>query len=277
MVGSGLKSSMSSYVTLVFFILRSIVLIRRAPEEQGAKVTAHYNSSNKNLEPLLEQFGDKVQAIQADLTIESAVCELFETASSSFGIVQIIIVNHAVWPLSNEPVVQMSLDQWKSTIDINLTASFLTCREFLKGLRDASDDIKAYASILFIGSSSGKFGEFGHADYSASKSAMMYGLTLTLKNEIVKIAPKGRVNCVAPGWVKTPMVAVALNDPEVAYHAMATTPLKKVGLTSDIAGQVAVLSSPRISGHVSGQVIMVTGGMEGNISRDRQRNTKSDN
>ncbi|KAG6830362.1 hypothetical protein H0H87_008308 [Tephrocybe sp. NHM501043] len=190
--------------------------------KQGAKVTAHYNSSNKNLEPILSQYGEKVQSLQADLTVEDAVAKLFESASSHFGPVQIIIVNHAIWPISSEPVVQMSLDQWRSTIDINLTASFLVCREFLKGLQSASESAKDYASILFIGSSSGKFGEFGHADYSASKSAMMYGFTLTLKNEIVKIAPKGRVNCVAPGWVRTPMVAEALNDPEVAYRAIAT-------------------------------------------------------
>ena len=51
---------------------------------------------------------------------------------------------------------------------------------------------------------------------------MMYGLTMTLKNEIVKYAPKGRVNCVAPGWVDTPMAAEALKNPKVIYQALAT-------------------------------------------------------
>jgi len=232
-------------------------------------VTAHYNSSNKTLQPLVAGYGsDRIQDIQADLTVESDVLQLFSQASSSFGPVQVVIVNHGVWPAVDQPVVQMSLDQWKSTLDINLTSSFLVCREFLKGLQAAPMALKACASILFIGSSSGKFGEFGHADYSASKSAMMYGLTLTLKNEIVKIAPKGRVNCIAPGWVKTPMAENALKDPKVVYRAMATTPLRKFGLPSDIASQVAVLSSPRISGHVSGQVIMITGGMEGELCED---------
>jgi len=93
----------------------------------------------------------------------------------------------------------------------------------------------------------------------------MYGLTLSLKNEIVKIAPKGRVNCIAPGWVKTPMAEDALKDPLVVYRALATTPLKKVGLTSDVASQIAILSSRAVSGHISGEVIMVTGGMEGRL------------
>ncbi|EEB87917.1 hypothetical protein MPER_14523, partial [Moniliophthora perniciosa FA553] len=71
------------------------------------------------------------------------------------------------------------------------------------------------ASIVFVASSAGKYGEAMHADYSASKSAMMYGLTLTLKNEIVKIVPKGRVNCEAPGWVHTPLATEAIKDPMV--------------------------------------------------------------
>jgi NAD(P)-dependent dehydrogenase (short-subunit alcohol dehydrogenase family) len=59
--------------------------------------------------------------------------------------------------------------------------------------------------------------------HNAFFAAMMYGLTMTLKNEIVKIAPKGRVNCVAPGWVDTPMAADALKNPNVIYQALATS------------------------------------------------------
>jgi NAD(P)-dependent dehydrogenase (short-subunit alcohol dehydrogenase family) len=81
----------------------------------------------------------------------------------------------------------------------------------------------------------------------------MYGLTLTLKNEIVHIAPRARVNCVAPGWVKTPMAAEAFRNPEILYRALATTPLKKVATPRDVANQVLVLSSTTISGHVTGE------------------------
>ncbi|KAL0952832.1 hypothetical protein HGRIS_007057 [Hohenbuehelia grisea] len=195
----------------------------------------------------------------------------------------------------------MSLDQWKHTLDTNLTSSFLVAREMLRGL-DAPgvvDEVKDKASIVLIGSTAGKYGEAGHADYAATKSgefgfsrlatydssprlaslltprnanniyppftAMMYGLTLTLKNEIVKIAPKGRVNCIAPGWVKTPMAEKTLQDKVVVQRALATTPLKKVAEPLDVANQILVVSSPTLSGHVSGQVIMVEGGMEGRL------------
>lgn len=81
----------------------------------------------------------------------------------------------------------------------------------------------------------------------------MYGLTLSLKNEIVRIAPRGRVNCVAPGWTRTPMAEEALRRPEIVYRALATTPLKKVAQPRDIANQILVLASQTTSGHVTGE------------------------
>ncbi|KAF9468333.1 NAD(P)-binding protein [Collybia nuda] len=234
--------------------------------KQGSKVTAHYNTNAKTLEPLVAEFGpQRVRALQADLTSESDVDKLFSQAAASFGPVQVVIINHGVWPTADQPVVEMPLDRWRSTIDINLTASFLVARAYLRGLQTASDDVKSYASIIFIGSSAGKFGEAGHSDYSASKSAIMYGFVLTLKNEIVKIAPRGRVNCIAPGWVATPMAKEALKDPVIVYRALATTPMKKYGFPGDVANQVAVLSSRVVSGHISGEVIMINGGMEGRL------------
>jgi len=163
------------------------------------------------------------------------------------------------------PVAQMSLRQWQTTLDTNLNAAFLVAREYLRQLERAPDALRDKASILFVGSTSGKYGEAGHADYSSSKSALMYGLTLTLKNEIVKIAPKGRVNSVAPGWVKTPMAEESLKDPLTVYRALASTPLKKVAMPWDVATQIVVLSSPKLSGHVTGQCLMVEGGMEGRL------------
>ncbi|KAJ7696751.1 NAD-P-binding protein [Mycena rosella] len=233
--------------------------------KQGAKVTAHYNTNTSTLNALIAEFGvERVIAAQADLSVEDDVVRLF-AGSKTFGPVQVVIINHGIWPTAHEPVVIMSLDRWRTTLDANLTSSFLVSREYLRQLEPASDAVKAKASILFIGSTAGKYGEAGHADYAASKSALMYGFTLTLKNEIVKIAPRGRVNAVGPGWVRTPHKIETLKDPAFVYRALATTPLKKVAEPSDIAAQVVVLSSPSLSGHVTGQVVMVEGGMEGRL------------
>jgi len=234
--------------------------------KQGAMVSAHYRTSPSILNDLLSEYGPgRVQAVKADLTKEEDVMTMFAEATRAYGPVQVVIVNHGYWPPEAVPVVRMTLDQWNSTVSTDLTSSFLVIRGYLRGLETASSSVKEKAAIVLIGSTAGKYGEAGHADYAACKSAMMYGLTLSLKNEVVKIAPKGRVNCVAPGWVRTPMAASALKDPKVVYQAIATTPLKKVAEPADIASQIVLLSSTAVSGHVSGQVVMVEGGMEGRL------------
>ncbi|KAJ7716586.1 hypothetical protein DFH07DRAFT_862113 [Mycena maculata] len=232
--------------------------------KQGASVTAHYNNNAGSLDALIAEFGSaRIHAAQANLSAEDEVVRLF--AENTLGPVQIVVVNHAVSPSDDLGVVDMPLERWRSTIDTNLTAPFLVTREYLRQLQSASDAQKAKANILFVGSTAGKYGEMGHADYAASKSGVMYGLTLSLKNEIVKIAPRGRVNCVAPGWVRTPKKEEKLKDPVFVHRALATVPLKKPAEPWDIATQVVCLCSTKISGHISGQVVMVDGGMEGRL------------
>ncbi|KAF7349245.1 hypothetical protein MSAN_01714000 [Mycena sanguinolenta] len=235
--------------------------------KQGAKVTAHYNSNAASLNALIAEFGsDKILAAQANLSAEDDVMRMFSEASNSaLGIVQILVINHAISPPEDDSVLNMTLERWRNTIDTNLTASFLVSREYLRRLESASDELKAKAAIVFVGSTAGKYGEAGHADYAASKSALMYGFMLSLKNEIVKIAPKGRVNCVAPGWVRTPKKEEKLKDPIFVHRALATVPLKKPAEPWDIATQIICLSSTKNSGHVSGHVVMVDGGMEGRL------------
>ncbi|CAL1697738.1 unnamed protein product [Somion occarium] len=234
--------------------------------KQGAKVSAHYRSKSCPLEPLVVEFGhDRIVCLQADLNCEDEVARVFNQANVAFGPVQIVIVNHGYWPNDDVPIARMTLEQWNATISTDLTSPFLVSRQFLRNLEEASAAVKDKAAIVMIGSTAGKYGEAGHADYAACKSAMMYGLTLSLKNEIVKIAPRGRVNAIAPGWVYTPMAEEALKDPRVVYRSLATTPLKKFALPLDVAWQVVMVSSSTVSGHVTGQVIMVEGGMEGRV------------
>jgi NAD(P)-dependent dehydrogenase (short-subunit alcohol dehydrogenase family) len=95
--------------------------------------------------------------------------------------------------------------------------------------------------------------------------SQLTSLSTQLKNEIVRIAPKGRVNSVNPGWVATPMATETLKDTAFVERAISTTPLQKVARPEDVARQVAVIASPVLSGHVSGMNIMVDGGMEGRL------------
>lgn len=225
----------------------------------GAKVTAHYNSTPRELSTTPD-----LVALQADVTSESDVERLFSQAEAKQCVpVQVLVVNHGIWPVQAVPLSDMSLDQWRNTHSVNLDGAFLLVRSFLSNLKGKPANITDPASICFIGSTAGKFGEHDHADYASTKSALMYGLVPTLKNEIVRIAPKARVNSVNPGWVYTPLAEETIKDDKVRARALASTPLQKVAMPADIARQVVVLSSPTLSGHVTGVNLQVDGGMEG--------------
>lgn len=106
--------------------------------------------------------------MQADLTAESEVVRLFDT--ETFGPVQIAIINHGIGSTARIPICDMTLSQWQSSLDANLTSSFLVAREYLKSLAGATEQAKECANIVFIGSTAGKLGEAGHGNYAASKS-----------------------------------------------------------------------------------------------------------
>ena len=157
------------------------------------------------------------------------------------------------------PVWELPLERWEETLRANLTASFLTARGFLRGVA-----ARGHGSLVLVGSTAGLVGEAGHADYAAAKSAILHGLLLSLKNEVVRVAPRARVNAVAPGWTESPMTRGSL-DPETLARVTRTMALKKVAQPDDVARQVVVLASDELSGHVTGQVVTVAGGMEGRV------------
>ena len=216
---------------------------------EGAEVVAHYHQGRERAEAL----GD-VRLVQADLTREDETARMFEEA----GELDACAAVAGVWPSKDEPVWALPLERWELTISQNLTSAFLTARGFLDSVERTGR-----GSLVLVASTAGVFGEAGHADYAAAKSAVAYGLLASLKNEIVRIAPAGRVNCVCPGWTKTPMARPEVDDPEVIERVTRTMALRKIATPEDIARQVVVLSSDELSGHVSGQVVVVAGGMEG--------------
>ena len=98
------------------------------------------------------------------------------------------------------------------------------------------------------------------------RPAIAHGLLLSLKNEIVRSAPLGRVNVVAPGWTVSPMTERELSEETIA-RVTATMALRKVATAEDVARAIVFLCSPLAAGHVTGQVITVAGGMEGRLLR----------
>ena len=230
----------------------------RAFAAEGARVAVHYFRGRDRAESVAAEIGG-APVLNADLTIESDVDQLFAAAREALGSVDVCAAVAGAWPSEDRPLWELPLERWQLTVDANLTATFLTARAFLREVGRNGG-----GSLVLVGSTAGIFGEAGHADYAAAKSAMLGGLLLSLKNEIVRIAPQGRVNAVAPGWTESPMTR-GLVDDERLRAVSRTMALRKVAQPEDVARQVVALASDVLSGHVTGQVVTVAGGMEGRL------------
>jgi 3-oxoacyl-[acyl-carrier protein] reductase len=221
----------------------------RAFADEGAEVVAHYHLGRERAEAL-----GGIQFVQADLTDEQEVERLFDEA----GELDACAAVAGVWPSEDVPVWELPLERWERTLRENLTMTFLTARGFLRGVAQ-----RGQGSLVLVGSTAGIFGEAGHADYAAAKSAVVQGLLLSLKNEVVRVAPFARVNAVCPGWTASPMTRRELDDPTLVERITRTMALRKVASPEDVARHVVVLASDEVSGHVTGHVVVVAGGMEG--------------
>jgi 3-oxoacyl-[acyl-carrier protein] reductase len=225
----------------------------RAFASEGAEVVLHYHRGRERAASLAEELGATAPVVGADLTDEQEVDHLFREA----GTLDVCAAVAGAWPSEDVPAWELTLERWRATLDTNLTATFLTARGFLRQL-------EGDGSLILVGSTAGIFGEAGHADYAAAKSAVLGGLMLSLKNEIVRKASRARVNAVAPGWTESPMTRGHVSAEQVRLISR-TMALRKVARPEDVARQVVILASGELSGHVTGQVVTVAGGMEGRV------------
>ncbi|UCH03579.1 MAG: SDR family oxidoreductase [Candidatus Thorarchaeota archaeon] len=229
--------------------------------EEGARVTATYRTSNVMLADLQKKWQNSLTLLQVDVRQESEIEQMFLDACEHHGRVDILVANAGIANPEGKAIQKMSLAQWEDTLAVNLTGSFLCAKHFFANLERHPGES---ASLILIGSTAGFFGEAWYCDYSTSKAGL-HGLLMSLKNEIVHVSRKGRVNLVNPGWTVTPMSEGALNDYGMVTRILQTIPMRKVASAKDIANTILYLASDRLSGHVSGQTINVAGGMEGRV------------
>jgi 3-oxoacyl-[acyl-carrier protein] reductase len=234
----------------------------RAFADEGCRVAVHYHRGRERAEAVAADL-DGAVVVQADLTQEADADRLFAECVEALGGVDVCAAVAGVWPSGDVPVWRLGLDRWRATLDANLTATFLTARAFLREVERVG-----HGSLVMVASTAGLVGEAGHADYAAAKAAISGGLLRSLKNEIVRVAPLARVNVVAPGWTESPMTRGSLADEALVARISRTMALRKVAQPDDVARQIVVLASDRLSGHVTGQVVVVAGGMEGRVLHD---------
>jgi len=225
---------------------------------EGARVVVHYHRGEERARVVADELGG-VTLVQADLTTEDGAERLFTEARAALGTVDVCAAVAGVYPAEDVPTWELELERFEQTLAQNLRATFLTARGFL---REAART--GVGALVLVGSTAGRFGEAGHADYAAAKSAIQGGFLLSVKNEAARLGSRIRVNAVAPGWTVSPMTRGLLADEEV-HRITRTMPLRKVATPEDVAAQVVVLASERLSGHVTGEVVTIAGGMEGRV------------
>lgn len=240
--------------------------IARRFAEEGARLVLHYRSQPARVQALARELETRTEClvVKADLTREAAVRGLFAKAVRRFGRVDTLVANAGSWETRDVPFHEMSLAQWRATQDGVLTTAFLCLREFFQLAAK-----QRRGNAVIIASTAGIFGEAGHADYAAAKSALAYGLTRTLKNELARLAPHtrdycgGRINCVCPGWTIVPRNAAKLQNHDSVRRVTATMALPQIARADDMAHATVLLASDHLARHITGQTITIAGGMEG--------------
>ena len=228
----------------------------------GARVTFNYRQSRDRAAALAAECGGQTHciAIEQELISPADGRALVGAAVAAFGRLDILVVNHGVWPAADAAIDEMSEAQWRQTLAVNLDSVFGLVQAAVAQMEaqrcgtGKAGDVTGH--IVLISSTAGQRGEAFHADYAVTKGALI-SLTKSLSTEL---APRGiRVNCVAPGWVSTEMSAAALADPEQGPKIVAGIPVGRVASPREIAGPVLFLCTP-LAGFVSGEVLNVNGG-----------------
>ncbi|MGH7673350.1 MAG: SDR family NAD(P)-dependent oxidoreductase, partial [Gemmatimonadales bacterium] len=168
----------------------------------------------------------------------------------ALGGLDLLVVNHGIWPPEDVPLAKMTDAQWEGTVRANLDGVFYVCRAAIPRLTGGG-------TIVLVSSTAGQRGEAFHADYAATKGAV---IALT-KSLAVELAPKVTVNCVAPGWVDTDMSSQPYERDagRGKREIERAIPLRRVASAEDVAGPIVFLCSP-LARHVTGAVLNVNGG-----------------
>ena len=219
--------------------------------ECGADVGIGYRSRQNDAAEVVQRLagrGVRAFAHAADLSALAGTTSLFDRAEREFGGLDIFIGNAGIWPATDVALAEMTDEQWRRTMTENTDAMFYSTRA-------AARRLDRGGRIVLVSSTAGQRGEAFHADYAASKGAMIS----FVKSLAVELASRDvTVNAVAPGWVDTEMVAEAL-DAEGRDRIARAIPIGRVATARDIAGPIAFLCSD-LARHITGEILNVNGG-----------------
>lgn len=226
----------------------------------GARVAFSYLSAKDQARELVEQCGGEEQcrAFEQELSMPADGRRLVAATVSAFGRLDALVVNHGIWPPKDVAISAMTDEQWYRTMAVNLDSAFGLVHAAAAQMEQQGRPAHGTAAghIVLVSSTAAQRGEAFHADYAASKGALI-SMTKGLATEL---APRGiYVNCVAPGWVMTDMSAEAMADAHTRKKIFSSIPLGRIADPVEVAGPIVFLCTP-YAGFMTGEIINVNGG-----------------
>jgi 3-oxoacyl-[acyl-carrier protein] reductase len=219
--------------------------------QAGASVGIAYRSREQEANRVLDdvaKYGIQGFAFAGDLALASSNEEFVKQGVDRLGGVDVYVGNSGYWPPVPVNVSALDDERWRGTLATNLDGMFYGARAAARVLPDGG-------RMIFVSSTAGQRGEAGHADYAASKGAMIS----FVKSLAVELGPRDiTVNCVAPGWVDTEAVERPFAG-EGRTRIEAAIPLRRVASADDIAGPIVFLASA-LARHITGEIVNVNGG-----------------
>jgi 3-oxoacyl-[acyl-carrier protein] reductase len=263
---SGVSLSLAGRTALITGGSRGIgAATVRLFRQAGARVAFSYHQAATQAMELSDECGGPTVCLplQQELATPEDGQALVASALSALGDFDCLVVNHGVWPPDGS-IATMSAARWRHTLAVNVDSTFgvvqAAAAHMLSRPAPEANGLgpieTACGHIVLVASAAGQRGDPFHADYAASKGALI-SLTKTLSAEL---APHGiYCNCVAPGWVSTEMSASAFATPELSRKNLAAIPLGRPAHVQEVAGPILFLCTP-FAGFISGEIFNVNGG-----------------
>ena len=217
----------------------------------GADVVIGYRSRVAEADAVIAQLrtsGVRAASHAADISTRAGADDLVSATVRALGGLDLFVANAGVWPEQDTGVAEMDDERWSNTMRENVDSVFYTTRAVVKVISDGG-------RIVLVSSTAGQRGEAFHADYGASKGAVI-SFTKSLAVELAR--RDVTVNSVAPGWVDTEMATSAVAG-EGRARISASIPLGRMAAADDIAGPIVFLCSP-LARHITGEILNVNGG-----------------
>jgi len=227
----------------------------------GADVVVNYRSGEEEAREVVDAIkekGSNAVAIQADVSKEDQVQAMFARMFETFGTIDILINNAGLQ--KDAPFEQMTLQDWNTVINVNLTGQFLCAREAVREFkrRGVRREISCAAGkIICMSSVHDVIPWAGHVNYAASKGGVM----MMMKSIAQETAPyRIRVNSISPGAIRTPINRPVWETPEAYAQLLKLIPYKRIGEPEDIARAAVWLASDEAD-YITGTSLYVDGGM----------------